>query len=601
MSRATRRRATTNPYTTDANPYMVEPAPRGTPADEQMGLPDDMGDGFVPPPEEEQLMSEGKVALKCMACGQQGEVALSTLAKVGSGGRALTCRCGSTDLDVDENPPRRKAKKARRRTAARSQDEVINQIIRWWGGANTQRRDNADGSVDFVAIAGDGVRESATIYPPGVPAPMRGDSGRPIGDATYDDYVVKPHGAAPDDWFTVSPEGIKDGWSGPVDIFAPTPPSPANPFEASRQAKRAERLLARSAGTQRTAALRYELVDSHHPDWRGMRFSDLERARKELERSHPPGRFFLKDRQTGERIATRQSLPTWTQGTGNTSTASNGSNLNITWREGRRRTATAPGPFWEPVTREWFYGDPVDGWERRPYAPVSTRDGVWGIVNLDTNEVVANGLFMRTRTDAETTADRWNREPFKAPDTSGGNDWEGILDKQGGAQRMAAAEYERSGYRLYVINGTLYNGLGPWEWAIYDGNDEKVAQGAANDPQQAKVEGRAALDGLADNQPVPADPNQMPLFAKIKAKVLATNPGLSPVMAEQVARKTAAKLASVSDRSVECRKCKAEFAVGGEPPFWCDGCDEEVSSDQMQEVGWPSTAKRGRTQGRRRR
>lgn len=46
--------------------------------------------------------------------------------------------------------------------------------------------------------------------------------------------------------------------------------------------------------------LRYELVDSHHPDWRGQRFSTLQAARKELAASVPPGRFYVKDRETKE-------------------------------------------------------------------------------------------------------------------------------------------------------------------------------------------------------------------------------------------------------------------------------------------------------------
>lgn len=42
--------------------------------------------------------------------------------------------------------------------------------------------------------------------------------------------------------------------------------------------------------------LRYELVDSKNPYWRGMRFTKLESAQKELARSVPPGRFYIKDR-----------------------------------------------------------------------------------------------------------------------------------------------------------------------------------------------------------------------------------------------------------------------------------------------------------------
>lgn len=45
---------------------------------------------------------------------------------------------------------------------------------------------------------------------------------------------------------------------------------------------------------------RYELVDSHNPDERGMRFSTLQRARRELAQSVPAGRFYVKDRVTKE-------------------------------------------------------------------------------------------------------------------------------------------------------------------------------------------------------------------------------------------------------------------------------------------------------------
>lgn len=47
---------------------------------------------------------------------------------------------------------------------------------------------------------------------------------------------------------------------------------------------------------------RYELKDSHYPEWRGMRFSSLDRAIKELRMSVPPGRFFIYDRQERKRV-----------------------------------------------------------------------------------------------------------------------------------------------------------------------------------------------------------------------------------------------------------------------------------------------------------
>lgn len=43
---------------------------------------------------------------------------------------------------------------------------------------------------------------------------------------------------------------------------------------------------------------RYELLDSHHADWRGMRFSTLERALRALAQSIPAGRFYVLDRTT---------------------------------------------------------------------------------------------------------------------------------------------------------------------------------------------------------------------------------------------------------------------------------------------------------------
>lgn len=47
---------------------------------------------------------------------------------------------------------------------------------------------------------------------------------------------------------------------------------------------------------------RYELKDSHHPEWRGTRSTTLERAQKELAQSIPPGRFYIFDRETKKKI-----------------------------------------------------------------------------------------------------------------------------------------------------------------------------------------------------------------------------------------------------------------------------------------------------------
>jgi hypothetical protein len=49
--------------------------------------------------------------------------------------------------------------------------------------------------------------------------------------------------------------------------------------------------------------LRYELLDTHHPGWRGQRFTSLDRARRELAQAIPPGRFVLYDRQEREEMA----------------------------------------------------------------------------------------------------------------------------------------------------------------------------------------------------------------------------------------------------------------------------------------------------------
>jgi len=45
---------------------------------------------------------------------------------------------------------------------------------------------------------------------------------------------------------------------------------------------------------------RYEIIDTHHPKWRGQRFTKLVTAQRELGHSFPPGRFVIKDRETGK-------------------------------------------------------------------------------------------------------------------------------------------------------------------------------------------------------------------------------------------------------------------------------------------------------------
>lgn len=44
-------------------------------------------------------------------------------------------------------------------------------------------------------------------------------------------------------------------------------------------------------------ALRYEVKDRHDPRARGGRSAKLERARRELAKSYPPGRFYIYDRE----------------------------------------------------------------------------------------------------------------------------------------------------------------------------------------------------------------------------------------------------------------------------------------------------------------
>lgn len=47
---------------------------------------------------------------------------------------------------------------------------------------------------------------------------------------------------------------------------------------------------------------RYEIKDSHYPAERGMRFTSLSRAEKELAQSVPAGRFYIYDRAVKGKI-----------------------------------------------------------------------------------------------------------------------------------------------------------------------------------------------------------------------------------------------------------------------------------------------------------
>lgn len=47
---------------------------------------------------------------------------------------------------------------------------------------------------------------------------------------------------------------------------------------------------------------RFEIIDSAHRLRRGKRFASLERAERELSLAVPPGRFYIVDRLTRERV-----------------------------------------------------------------------------------------------------------------------------------------------------------------------------------------------------------------------------------------------------------------------------------------------------------
>lgn len=51
-------------------------------------------------------------------------------------------------------------------------------------------------------------------------------------------------------------------------------------------------------------ALRYEMKDREHPDWRGQRAGTEERALWLLSTAVPRSRFFILDRETGEELGT---------------------------------------------------------------------------------------------------------------------------------------------------------------------------------------------------------------------------------------------------------------------------------------------------------
>lgn len=46
-------------------------------------------------------------------------------------------------------------------------------------------------------------------------------------------------------------------------------------------------------------ARRFEIKDSHHPQWRGQRFATLAGAEREYAHAVPKSRFYILDRETG--------------------------------------------------------------------------------------------------------------------------------------------------------------------------------------------------------------------------------------------------------------------------------------------------------------
>lgn len=109
------------------------------------------------------------------------------------------------------------------------------------------------------------------------------------------------------------------------------------------------------------------------------------------------------------------------------------------WREQRNRSEASRRTavdvhiqFFDSYSKKWFQR-PLDMLgERGPYVVVIEQGGSdRGIANTETDEVVARGLY--SISDAQDTAWRWNTNPMLAPDTGGGNDWEGFM----GSRRIA--------------------------------------------------------------------------------------------------------------------------------------------------------------------
>jgi len=115
-------RKVANPYGTSPaeNPYSDAPgATQKVPTADQAapGMQDDQGDGnpSVDPNAGRNgtaMATLNKVAIRCFGCGIEGWVGLDKIARIGEGGKQLTCQvCKSTDLDLlDREPVTRTAK-----------------------------------------------------------------------------------------------------------------------------------------------------------------------------------------------------------------------------------------------------------------------------------------------------------------------------------------------------------------------------------------------------------------------------------------------------------------------------------------------------------
>lgn len=93
-------------------------------------------------------------------------------------------------------------------------------------------------------------------------------------------------------------------------------------------------------------------------------------------------------------------------------------------------------------SKKWFFRFPegIQDSGGGPYEAVKSNDGEYAVVNLDTNEIVSSSVSWysgpRGLTGAIEDARRWNANPVLAPDTTGGNDYTGLIP--GTASRRTA-------------------------------------------------------------------------------------------------------------------------------------------------------------------